>query len=57
MTERHALDVIYTLMSPEVHHLLTVERQWSADQYQRWLADTLCATLLAPNDIQEHASQ
>ena len=57
MTERQALDVIYTLMSPEVHHLVTVERQWSADQYQRWLADTLCATLLARNNIKEHASQ
>jgi AcrR family transcriptional regulator len=50
ITERHALDVIYTLMSPEVHHMLTVERHWTAEQYQRWLTDTLCATLLRHHD-------
>jgi AcrR family transcriptional regulator len=57
INERHALDVIYTLMSPEVHHMLTMERHWTADQYQRWLTDTLCATLLRHHDTKEHASQ
>lgn len=46
LTEEAALDTIYTLMSPEVHRLLTVERKLSADQYEDWLARALAATLL-----------
>jgi AcrR family transcriptional regulator len=46
--EAAAADTIYTLMSPEVHRILTVERAWSADRYERWLADALCALLLPP---------
>jgi len=48
--ETSAADTIYTLMAPEVHHLLTVERGWSADRYERWLGNALCAMLLAPTD-------
>jgi AcrR family transcriptional regulator len=46
LTEEAALDTIYTLMSPEVHRLLTVDRNLSADQYEAWLARSLAATLL-----------
>jgi hypothetical protein len=46
LTGKAALDTIYTLMSPEVHRLLTVERKLSADQFEDWLARTLAATLL-----------
>jgi AcrR family transcriptional regulator len=46
LTEEAALDTIYTLMSPEVHRLLTVERKLSADQYEDWLSRALAATLL-----------
>jgi hypothetical protein len=48
LTEARALDVIYTLMSPEVHHILTAERGWSADEYERGLARTLAGALLPP---------
>lgn len=48
LTQAHALDIIYTLMSPEVYHILTTERRWSADQYEHWLARTLQAALLPP---------
>jgi AcrR family transcriptional regulator len=51
--ESDALDIIYTLMSPEVHRILTVERGWSADHYERWLADTLSAALLPTNKDQD----
>lgn len=51
--ESDALDIIYTLMSPEVHRILTAERGWSADRYERWLADTLSATLLPTNKDQD----
>jgi AcrR family transcriptional regulator len=44
--EGQAADIIYMLMSPEVHRLLTVERGWSADCYERWLARSLRTSLL-----------
>jgi hypothetical protein len=44
--EAAAADTIYALMAPEVHHLLTIERKWDADRYERWLAGALCALLL-----------
>jgi AcrR family transcriptional regulator len=46
INRRAAADVIYTLMSPDVHRLLTEERHWSAGRYEQWLADALCALLL-----------
>jgi hypothetical protein len=39
-------DIIYTLMSPEVHRILTMERGWSPDRYERWLATALRAQWL-----------
>jgi len=49
LTEPEALDIIYALMSPEVHHILAVERHWSADHYEQWLARTLATALLPPH--------
>ena len=46
ISRRTAADVIYTLMSPDVHRLLTEERHWSADRYEQWLAHALCVLLL-----------
>ena len=40
-----AADMVYALLSPEVHRILTVERGWPADRYERWIARSL-ATLL-----------
>jgi AcrR family transcriptional regulator len=40
-----AADIAYTVLSPEVHHILTVERGWTAGQYERWLVRSL-GTLL-----------
>ena len=40
-----AVDITYTILSPEVHHILTVERGWTAGQYERWLVRSL-GTLL-----------
>lgn len=41
-----ARDLIWTLNSPEVHHLLTVDRGWTADDYQQWLSTALTDALL-----------
>jgi AcrR family transcriptional regulator len=42
-----AADFVYLLWSPDVHRTLTVERRWTPEQYQTWLAYTLGRTLLA----------
>jgi hypothetical protein len=45
-----AADMVYATMSPEVHRILTVERGWPADRYERWVARSLRA-LLRPDLI------
>ena len=42
-----AQDIAYAALSPEVHRILTVERGWTADQYERWLARVL-SSLVRP---------
>jgi AcrR family transcriptional regulator len=41
-----AADTIWVTNSAEVYVLLTVERGWSPDRYERWLADTWRRLLL-----------
>jgi AcrR family transcriptional regulator len=41
-----ATDILWTLNHPTVWHLLVRERRWSAEQYERWLADAFCSQLL-----------
>lgn len=40
-----AADIVYALLSPDVHRILTVERGWPADRYERWIARSLGALL------------
>jgi AcrR family transcriptional regulator len=44
--EGDAADVIHALMSPEVFRLLVVDRGWTAQRYEQWLATTLAGQLL-----------
>ncbi len=41
-------DTIWATNSPELHQLLTTDRGWSADRYERWLARSWRRLLLAP---------
>jgi hypothetical protein len=34
------------LLSPELHHLLTLEQGWSAERYQAWVTELLSHDLL-----------
>lgn len=45
LTERDAADIIHALASPEMYRLLVIERGWSPDRFEHWLADTLIAQL------------
>ena len=40
-----AADITYAVLSPEVHHILTAERGWTAGQYEQWLIRSLGALL------------
>lgn len=44
-------DVIWTMNSAEFHHLLVVERGWSAATFERWLADSWCRLFLAGGQL------
>jgi hypothetical protein len=41
-----ATDILWTLVHPTVWQLLVGERAWTAEEYERWLADTACSELL-----------
>ena len=41
-----AADTLFAIGSPETFRLLTVERGWSPDRFERWYADTLALLLL-----------
>jgi AcrR family transcriptional regulator len=43
-----AADILWALNHPNVYALLVGERGWSAERYERWLGDLLCAQLLKP---------
>ena len=48
LKERDAADIIHALASPEVYGLLVLDRGWSGDRYERWLAAILTDQLLSP---------
>jgi AcrR family transcriptional regulator len=41
-----AADFVYLLWSPDAHRILTVERGWTPEQYETWLAHAMRRTLL-----------
>ena len=45
-----AEDIAYAALSPEIHRILTIERRWTADQYERWLTRAL-SSLLRPQPV------
>jgi AcrR family transcriptional regulator len=51
LRERDAADLIHALMSPELYRLLVIDRAWSLERYERWLASTLADQLTAPSPV------
>jgi AcrR family transcriptional regulator len=41
-----ARDVLWTLTSRDLYRMLVLERGWSSDDYEEWLADVLVRTLM-----------
>ena len=46
LTVDRATDIVSCLVSIEVYQLFTAERGWSPAQWERWIKDTLTATIL-----------
>jgi AcrR family transcriptional regulator len=44
----HARDIVWTLIAPEVYELLVIDRGWSPDNYEQWLAQALTDALAGP---------
>lgn len=53
LTRREAQDIVYTCLSFEVAHILTVEQGWSGGQYEAWISRSLRSLL--PPDRRERA--
>jgi AcrR family transcriptional regulator len=45
-----ATDLLWTLNHPDTWHLLVNRCQWTGEQYEHWVAGTLCAQLLDSAD-------
>jgi hypothetical protein len=43
-----ARDIFWMLTSRDIYRMLVLERGWSSQKYQDWLADTLVRSLLSP---------
>jgi AcrR family transcriptional regulator len=46
LSVNNAADVVWAMNSAEIYVMLTVDRGWSAQRYERWLADSWCRLLL-----------
>ena len=46
VTVQCAVDLLWTLGSSEVYRMLVVDRSWSPEQYELWLASSLTYSLL-----------
>ncbi len=50
LTAAAATDTLFAIGSPETYRLLTDERGWSPDRFERWYAETLARLLLDPDE-------
>jgi AcrR family transcriptional regulator len=50
LRESDAADLIHALMSPELYRLLVIDRHWTLDHYQQWLATTLTQQLVGTTE-------
>ena len=49
LRERDAADIIHAVLSPELYRLVVVDRGWTPQRYQRWVAELLAVQLLPPD--------
>ena len=44
---KRATDILWTVLSPDVYDLFITHRGWTVDEFERWAAESLTATLLS----------
>ena len=49
VSAQEARDLLWTFTSRDMYRLLVVDRGWSSDRYERWLAETLLSMLVKSN--------
>jgi AcrR family transcriptional regulator len=57
LTESEARDIQWTFTARDLYRLLVVERGWSADRYEQWLAEAMVATLTVPQPLKKQRCQ
>jgi AcrR family transcriptional regulator len=48
LTGSAARDILWVLTARDVYRMLVIERRWKADEYEKWLGDTLVSALIEP---------
>lgn len=46
ITLQNARDILWTLTSRELYRMMVMQRGWSSDEYEKWLAELLAKSLL-----------
>ena len=47
ITQEKAQDIVWAFTGRDLYRMLVIERKWSSDEYERWLAALLIKTLLS----------
>jgi AcrR family transcriptional regulator len=53
LDERTAADLLFALLSPELHNILCTTRGWHADDFKTWVTASLETQLLRPQQPQQ----
>ncbi|MBM3911151.1 MAG: TetR/AcrR family transcriptional regulator [Thaumarchaeota archaeon] len=51
LDEKKAQDILWALTGRDIYRLLVVERGWTSDEYEKWLAQVLGKILIKGNEI------
>jgi AcrR family transcriptional regulator len=51
LNEAKARDVLWAFTGRDMYRMLVIERGWSSDEYEKWLAHTLVQILIEPENI------
>jgi len=54
LSEAHATDIMWAVANPTMYQRLVAECRWTADEYERWLAEILTCSLLASGSAGQH---
>jgi len=46
LNKKRVSDILWSLTSRQLYRMLVIDREWTSDEYEEWLADTLIRTLL-----------